>query len=79
MRNAQVFWLHRLAFQGFAMRSQPPDALATAARTARVAQAGLSPAHFHHVFKADTGLTPKAYAQAERARRLRQQLGRPEA
>lgn len=51
-----------------------PPALAALA-----AQAGLSPAHFHRVFKAETGLTPKAYASAERARRLRQQLGQPDA
>lgn len=33
--------------------------------------AGLSPYHFHRVFKSVTGLTPKAYAVAERAKRLR--------
>ena len=38
------------------------------------AQAGLSPWHFHRVFKAATGLTPKAYAAAFRARRLREAL-----
>jgi AraC family transcriptional regulator of adaptative response/methylated-DNA-[protein]-cysteine methyltransferase len=35
------------------------------------ARAGMSPFHFHRVFKAETGLTPKAYASAHRARRLR--------
>ncbi|PZQ16012.1 MAG: bifunctional DNA-binding transcriptional regulator/O6-methylguanine-DNA methyltransferase Ada [Ancylobacter novellus] len=35
---------------------------------------GLSPYHFHRLFKAETGLTPKAYAAAERARRLRREL-----
>lgn len=39
------------------------------------AQARMSPFHFHRVFKAETGLTPKAYADAARARRLRDQLG----
>ncbi|MGE8319800.1 MAG: bifunctional DNA-binding transcriptional regulator/O6-methylguanine-DNA methyltransferase Ada [Comamonas sp.] len=47
---------------------EPPslDALA--------AQVGMSPFHFHRVFKAETGLTPKAYASAQRARRLREAL-----
>lgn len=37
-------------------------------------QAGLSPFHFHRVFKAATGLTPKAYATAHRAQMVRTQL-----
>ncbi len=36
--------------------------------------AGLSPGYFHRVFKAGTGLTPKAYASAHRAKRVRQAL-----
>ncbi len=36
----------------------------------------LSPAYFHRVFKAVTGLTPKRYAAARRATRLREQLAR---
>ncbi|MEI2416552.1 bifunctional DNA-binding transcriptional regulator/O6-methylguanine-DNA methyltransferase Ada [Orrella sp. JC864] len=39
------------------------------------ADSGLSPYHFHRLFKAQTGLTPRAYAQAQRARRLRERLG----
>ncbi len=39
------------------------------------AQAGMSPSHFHRVFKAEAGLTPKAYASACRARRVRDALG----
>jgi AraC family transcriptional regulator of adaptative response/methylated-DNA-[protein]-cysteine methyltransferase len=38
------------------------------------AAAGLSPFHFHRVFKAATGLTPKAYADAQRADRVRSAL-----
>lgn len=38
------------------------------------AQAGLSRFHFHRVFKATVGLTPKAYAAAQRGRRLRAAL-----
>lgn len=38
------------------------------------AQAGMSPFHFHRIFKAETGLTPKAYATAHRARKLREEL-----
>lgn len=37
-------------------------------------QAGMSKFHFHRVFKAETGLTPKAYSVASRARRLRGEL-----
>jgi AraC family transcriptional regulator of adaptative response/methylated-DNA-[protein]-cysteine methyltransferase len=40
------------------------------------AQAGLSPHHFHRVFKALTGLTPKAYAQAHRGKALRAALAK---
>ncbi len=38
------------------------------------AQAGLSPFHFHRVFKAVTGLTPKGYANALRSRKVRDGL-----
>ena len=34
-------------------------------------EAGLSPFHFHRLFRAATGLTPRAYGAACRARRLR--------
>jgi AraC family transcriptional regulator of adaptative response/methylated-DNA-[protein]-cysteine methyltransferase len=37
-------------------------------------RAGLSPYHFHRVFKATTGVTPKAYAAAHRAKRVRDEL-----
>lgn len=49
---------------------EPPalDALAKAA--------GMSSYHFHRVFKAITGLTPKAYAVAHRARRVREELAK---
>ncbi|MDP2313666.1 MAG: bifunctional DNA-binding transcriptional regulator/O6-methylguanine-DNA methyltransferase Ada [Pseudomonadota bacterium] len=44
---------------------------------AELAQAaGLSTFHFHRVFKGVTGVTPKAYAAAHRARRVRDQLSR---
>ncbi len=35
---------------------------------------GMSPFHFHRQFKARTGLTPRAYAQAHRAEKLREEL-----
>lgn len=38
------------------------------------ARIGLSEAHFHRLFKAATGLTPRAYAAARRAGRLRAEL-----
>jgi AraC family transcriptional regulator of adaptative response/methylated-DNA-[protein]-cysteine methyltransferase len=37
-------------------------------------KAGMSPFHFHRVFKAATGVTPKAYADAHRSRRIRDEL-----
>lgn len=40
------------------------------------AHAGVSVHHFHRLFKAQTGLTPKAYALAHRARRVRDELER---
>jgi AraC family transcriptional regulator of adaptative response/methylated-DNA-[protein]-cysteine methyltransferase len=50
--------------------SETPDitALATAAN--------MSPSHFHRTFKSFTGLTPKSYAAAHRAERVRKQLAR---
>jgi AraC family transcriptional regulator of adaptative response/methylated-DNA-[protein]-cysteine methyltransferase len=35
---------------------------------------GMSPFHFHRLFKAETGLTPKAYSSAYRGRKLREEL-----
>jgi AraC family transcriptional regulator of adaptative response/methylated-DNA-[protein]-cysteine methyltransferase len=40
------------------------------------ARAGMSPFHFHRVFKAVTGLTPRAYAAAHRGERVRRELGK---
>src|SRR5688500_6613023 len=39
-------------------------------------RAGLSSFHLHRIFKEVTGLTPKAYAAAHRAKRVRQALTR---
>jgi AraC family transcriptional regulator of adaptative response/methylated-DNA-[protein]-cysteine methyltransferase len=39
------------------------------------AHAGLSPYHFHRVFRQITGLTPREYATAHREQRVRQNLG----
>ena len=38
--------------------------------------ADLSPSYFHRLFKGITGVTPKAYADARRAPRVREELGR---
>jgi AraC family transcriptional regulator of adaptative response/methylated-DNA-[protein]-cysteine methyltransferase len=53
------------------LEAEEPPALDELARGA-----GLSPYHFHRVFKAVTGLTPKAYAVAHRARRVREELAK---
>ena len=47
---------------------EPPSLLALAAA------AGLSRFHFQRIFKEATGLSPKAYAQAHRARRIRDEI-----
>ncbi len=39
-------------------------------------RAGLSPSHLHRLFKGATGLTPRAYAAAHRASRVRRELAR---
>jgi len=51
--------------------AETPPPLATLA-----ARAGLSPAHLHRLFKRVTGLTPKGWANAARAARLRDALAR---
>ncbi len=48
--------------------------LPSLAQLARLA--GCSPRHLHRMFKAATGLTPRAYAEAQRARRVRAALTR---
>ncbi|MGF7159606.1 AraC family transcriptional regulator of adaptative response/methylated-DNA-[protein]-cysteine methyltransferase [Rhodoligotrophos appendicifer] len=42
------------------------------------AESGLSPYHFHRLFKAVTGVTPRAYGQARRGERVRNALTQPE-
>jgi AraC family transcriptional regulator of adaptative response/methylated-DNA-[protein]-cysteine methyltransferase len=42
-------------------------------------KAGMSTFHFHRVFKSVTGVTPKAYASARRAERVRAELADPDA
>jgi AraC family transcriptional regulator, regulatory protein of adaptative response / methylated-DNA-[protein]-cysteine methyltransferase len=37
-------------------------------------RAGLSPSHFHRLFKTITGVTPRVYAFAHRAKRVREAL-----
>jgi AraC family transcriptional regulator of adaptative response/methylated-DNA-[protein]-cysteine methyltransferase len=53
------------------------DASAEVPTLAELAQrCGMSPYHLHRRFKAHTGLTPKAYASARRAERVREALER---
>lgn len=50
-------------------RAESPPSLGALADTA-----GMSRFHFHRVFKSLTGVTPKGYAAAHRARRVREEL-----
>ncbi|HEX5514520.1 MAG TPA: bifunctional DNA-binding transcriptional regulator/O6-methylguanine-DNA methyltransferase Ada [Gammaproteobacteria bacterium] len=53
------------------------EAAETMPRLAELAErVGLSSYHFHRVFKQVTGLTPRAYAAAQREQRVREELGR---
>ncbi len=52
-------------------RADEPPTLAVLAKAA-----GLSTFHFHRIFKAITGVTPKGYAMAHRSSRVRDQLSR---
>jgi AraC family transcriptional regulator of adaptative response/methylated-DNA-[protein]-cysteine methyltransferase len=67
------------------LAKQQADLVADACRSIETAEstptlpelaagAGLSPHHFHRVFKAVTGLTPRGYAAAHRSRRVRDEL-----
>jgi AraC family transcriptional regulator of adaptative response/methylated-DNA-[protein]-cysteine methyltransferase len=52
------------------------DAAGGAPTLAELAQSvGLSPFHFHRVFKQHTGVTPAAYARGRRDHRVREKLG----
>lgn len=53
--------------------AEEPPPLAELAR-----RAGMSPFHFHRLFRGKTGLTPRAYAAARRAERVREELARKE-
>jgi len=70
-----------------ALREQHADKVAEICRLLETAEtepslnelatiAGLSTFHFHRLFKAITGLTPKAYAAAQRSNRVRNQLAK---
>ena len=70
---------------GRSIAENTTDAIARACRMLEAAESapklselaaaiGLSPFHFHRQFKAATGLTPKAYGAAQRAKRVRAEL-----
>jgi AraC family transcriptional regulator of adaptative response/methylated-DNA-[protein]-cysteine methyltransferase len=72
--------------EGPSVADQHREIVATACRSIAAAEvsptvdalageAGMSPAHFHRIFRKFTGVTPKQYAVAVRANRLRDTLG----
>jgi len=61
----------RLVVQACQQIAQKPD-LPSLDELARAA--GMSPYHFHRIFRKHTGLTPRRYALAHRASRVRQRL-----
>ena len=67
-----IAWQHRLNKIAKACRLLEQDAPVTLEALAQ--QVAMSPYHFHRLFRATTGMTPKAWQQAFRAERLRQTL-----
>jgi AraC family transcriptional regulator of adaptative response/methylated-DNA-[protein]-cysteine methyltransferase len=65
---------HAATLRGSAGASKAPTKAPSLAALA--SEAHMSRYHFHRVFKAITGLTPKSYAAAHRAERVRRELGR---
>jgi AraC family transcriptional regulator of adaptative response/methylated-DNA-[protein]-cysteine methyltransferase len=72
---------------GLSLDQQHAETVAQACRLIETAQetpmldalaeaVGLSPYHFHRIFKAAVGVTPKAYATAHRNKRVRDHLNR---
>ena len=70
-----------LAAQNAALVSQLCRTLETSEQAPSLSElaerAQLSTFHLHRVFKTVTGVTPKAYAAAHRAKRIREELARP--
>jgi AraC family transcriptional regulator of adaptative response/methylated-DNA-[protein]-cysteine methyltransferase len=66
--------LHAAAVSRACRALDAGDGLTSLAALAK--SVGLGPSHFHRVFKRFTGLTPKGYAAAQRAKRVRDELGR---
>jgi len=67
--SQQAEWVARLC--RYIESADEPPTLEELSREAQV-----SAYHLHRVFKSITGLTPKAYARAHRAERMREALGR---
>jgi AraC family transcriptional regulator of adaptative response/methylated-DNA-[protein]-cysteine methyltransferase len=65
---------HRMAIAAACRLIEEAEEMLSLAALAKAA--GMSRFHFHRVFKAFTGVTPKAYAVACRAQRVRSELSR---
>jgi len=72
MKSASAAPDHALIVAKACRRIEESDSLPSLANLA--AGAGLSPFHFQRVFKKVTGLTPKGWAGARRARRMQEEL-----
>jgi AraC family transcriptional regulator, regulatory protein of adaptative response / methylated-DNA-[protein]-cysteine methyltransferase len=69
MNAAPKISKHSAAVTAACRALENPDEAPSLANLA--AAAGMSPFHFHRVFKQATGVTPKAFAEARRSERLR--------
>ena len=74
MTTAAILSKHAAAVTAACRAIEDADEAPSLADLAAVA--GMSPFHFQRIFKQTTGVTPKAYADAHRAGRMRESLNR---
>src|ERR1700745_1522569 len=76
-RRARLHWPNRAKVVEICREIESRQVIPSLGEMAH--KAGLSPYHFHRIFKPVTGITPLAYRVAKRADRVRGRVRRPHA